>query len=45
MPVVQSVGLEDVTTLPDGGTPAGNAELVAAAVALAAQRGASGASS
>ncbi|HYB25421.1 MAG TPA: 3-keto-5-aminohexanoate cleavage protein [Solirubrobacteraceae bacterium] len=29
------VGLEDVLTLPDGRVPAGNAELVAAAVALA----------
>ena len=29
------IGLEDATTLPDGSAPAGNADLVAAAVALA----------
>jgi uncharacterized protein (DUF849 family) len=39
------IGLEDVTTLPDGATPAGNGELVAAAVALADQPGVPGASS
>jgi uncharacterized protein (DUF849 family) len=33
------VGLEDVLVLPDGSTAAGNAELVAAAVALAPARG------
>jgi uncharacterized protein (DUF849 family) len=33
------VGLEDVLVLPDGSTAADNAELVAAAVALAPARG------
>jgi uncharacterized protein (DUF849 family) len=33
------VGLEDTLQLPDGGTPAGNADLVAAVVAMARKRG------